>query len=379
MEVVVERRNKAFTLIELLVVIAIIALLIGILLPALGQARRSAANLKSSVNMRSMNTGAANYASDNSDRIFAYNWRKFEKYMMPDGRTVSENTDTDAASRQNQEILQRVTGRISKVGKILSFDGRLPHRRYSHLVLLDFLTDVQPEPSAASPFDRNLIIWQEDPLAYLEDGSGFPYAEGVPEGYDPGNSGDWADPPYVQRWPFASTYQMVPVAWCGDGINGQDTYAPVDNTPHLFTPLPLEVGDQELPPNLGRRKFTQVAHPSGKVMMFEEFDRFSDSAGLYFAYPEAKCNLAFFDGSVRNLQTSDANPGWNPITAQQGAMWTQNYVPLDTFPLPKSGLGEDKEYCMRYRWTRYGLQGIDYGGQDIGTARFPQLQNMTCP
>ena len=46
--------------------------------------------------------------------------------------------------------------------------------------------------------------------------------------------------------------------------------------------------------------------------MFEEFDRFSDPDGLYFAYPEAKANLAFFDGSVRQEETADANPGWNP-------------------------------------------------------------------
>ena len=58
--------HRGFTLIELLVVISIIAMLIGILLPALGAARTTARSAKCMSNMRQLAIGFEVYATDNN-------------------------------------------------------------------------------------------------------------------------------------------------------------------------------------------------------------------------------------------------------------------------------------------------------------------------
>src|SRR5262245_60435038 len=287
--------RSAFTLVEVLVAILVIAVLISLLLPGLRHARRAGRGAVCQSNLRQMMVAHWTYAGESKGLIAALNGVADQ---MSSGPNVPGHHDVALQARL---IIDDLTGRQYLVGDIPTYSQpgiASSHtsviEQYSHVVLAEFLGRAMPSPVTVCPEDRPRLAWRQAPTEAFA-----AYEFMNTSAFRPRQPLNIAN---TRWWPYSSSYQLVPAACTkarrGSGSSGAYHQGPEHDL--YMTKFPF-----------GGRKLDEVRFPSMKVALHDTQQRHAGRSDLFFAFPECRQPLAFFDGSVSLRRTADSNKGWN--------------------------------------------------------------------
>jgi prepilin-type N-terminal cleavage/methylation domain-containing protein len=333
--------RSGFTLIELLVVIAIIALLISVLLPALGEARKTARLAIDLANLKQFGFAMGTYSADFQDRIYAFTWNNqpdINRNQQSEGGALVGTTPVQAAAAQATDIIRFRANRLD----FNQPSNWIPNVLYTHLVVNDYLAQKLPEKMVVSPMDRHRLNWQQDPENLFDSNYWFPFQEAA--------SNDNI------RWPYSSSYQVVPASYDG----GRNESERIFQDPGSHRRFNLQGGP------IGELRITAVDAPAQKVFMHDSHDRYSKDE-LFFAFPDAKTTTLMFDLSAGQRLTDDSNQGWDPRNPRSRNPTRFAYAP--TASQWESQSRADTLVNGHFRWTRGGLKGVDFGGTEIDTGQ----------